>query len=574
MSNFIKKLASSFSTEVLEETARRFWLPLSQIVILALVLCLSVNDYGWTGEHWWQVVTFYCAVGWVLSFSLQLWGERDESSSRRIGTKILLQLLWLANAAYLYFVSELTVPVFISNLSLSVLIGISLLVLPFLKEKNELPFWNFTLRILFLLLTSSLIAGVLSAAVSFLMFMLEMLFEVYVNAKLYGYTIVFCNVLFAAILFFTRVPKKEHIVDPFPRVFKILNFFARWILMPVFVVYSIVLYAFGLKILFTWTLPIGWVSCPVSILFGGMIVVIFLIYPARISGKGTKADELFCRWAPLAILPLLFLMSVGIFYRLNQYGITTMRLYLCLFNLWCYGTVIYLLTKQSLRLMFPLMAFGILFFVTSIGPWSFESLTVNAFEKWVMEVAEESKPKPVFPLDEKGYQKWMNSLSQKEQAEVSERLLYLRWNTSKMAARFVKDEADISFYDYIYSAEEDTVVHSIELKNGTEGFVAIPAGFSQMITGDNGYVYWDQEDMQRGKKEIELYVSSSEKVSIVLSLQQLKELNKLLEKSPQFLPTKNPNVTFYLTELDYAINEENGKVVSASGFLKGYLLKK
>lgn len=104
------------------------------------------------------------------------------------------------------------------------------------------------------------------------------------------------------------------------RFFEILN---NWILSPALIAYSILLYVYGLKILFTWELPKGMLSYMISIF-------LFIAVIARACQKLLKKEYYawFFKYFHLVAIPILVLFWVGILYRIMEYGFTEERVYL------------------------------------------------------------------------------------------------------------------------------------------------------------------------------------------------------------------------------------------------------
>lgn len=149
-------------------------------------------------------------------------------------------------------------------------------------------------------------------------------------------------------------------------------------------IYMAVLYVYGFKILVEWELP----KAPIVWMVTGIVAVVFLIifglqgYMADKRAKETnvKIARLALRWLPVALLPLLVLMSVAIFYRIGQYGVTPSRLYVATFNIWAYGAVLYLIFGRKAELSNLATTFAGIFLAVSVIP-GFNYCSVEAVDK-------------------------------------------------------------------------------------------------------------------------------------------------------------------------------------------------
>ena len=110
-------------------------------------------------------------------------------------------------------------------------------------------------------------------------------------------------------------------------------------------IYMAVLYVYGIKILVEWELP----KAPIV-------------------------------WMVTGIVPLLVLMSVAIFYRIGQYGITPSRLYVATFNIWAYGAVLYLVISRKAELSNLATTFAGIFLAVSVIP-GFNYCSVDSEDK-------------------------------------------------------------------------------------------------------------------------------------------------------------------------------------------------
>lgn len=167
-----------------------------------------------------------------------------------------------------------------------------------------------------------LIAGILYLLYAAIAYTIQSLFDIphkvwdgwYEQSAL----LLFCGL--APVLFFAMEDRPETI--------EIRRFWAvllNWVLTPALLIYTVVLYVYAAKILFTWNLPKGGVAIMVTAFF-----VIFLLAKMLQMLTEPRPFKWFYDHFSLFVLPLLALFWTGVARRLADYGLTESRYYLLL----------------------------------------------------------------------------------------------------------------------------------------------------------------------------------------------------------------------------------------------------
>ena len=142
------------------------------------------------------------------------------------------------------------------------------------------------------------------------------------------------------------------------------------------------LYVYAVRILLQWELPDGTVAVLITVSMALMLFVVYVLGPwARKEEPGTVQRIL--RILPWLMIPLLVLMSVGIVRRVSDYGFTVDRVYLALFNLWCYGVCLYLGLTGCRKLRWIPVSFALILLLSSIGPWNVSRMVRKGMMKEV-----------------------------------------------------------------------------------------------------------------------------------------------------------------------------------------------
>lgn len=84
-------------------------------------------------------------------------------------------------------------------------------------------------------------------------------------------------------------------------------------------------------------------------------------------------------------------MSVGIFRRLGDYGLTINRCYVLILNVWLYGISIYLFLSKANHLKWIVISFAAVTLVSSVGPWSVFNITKRTIVKEIEQLLNETK---------------------------------------------------------------------------------------------------------------------------------------------------------------------------------------
>jgi hypothetical protein len=132
----------------------------------------------------------------------------------------------------------------------------------------------------------------------------------------------------ALLLFCGLVPVLFFAMEDRPETIEIRRFWAvllNWVLTPALLIYTVVLYVYAAKILFTWNLPKGGVAIMVTVFF-----VVFLLAKMLQMLTEPQPFKWFYDHFSLFVLPLLALFWTGVARRLMDYGLTEWRYYLLL----------------------------------------------------------------------------------------------------------------------------------------------------------------------------------------------------------------------------------------------------
>ena len=354
------------------DTLKRFPFPLASAVLASSICIYIINDWRWSEkqdlEYLWKIV-MCCWLGFNLFFSFSLISERRNHA---VLQKYLFQFLGLIMIVAYYFLlpdfSKMTIAdgsryaLFVTGLHLLVAFS------PFIGRGEINGFWQFNKTLFLRFLLSILYTGVLYLGLALALTAINQLFNVDFNGTLYGQLWYFLAGIFNTWFFLAGVPQNLDELETNTDYPKGLKIFTQFVLLPLVTIYLLILYAYGIKIIFQWHLPKGWVSWLVNAFSVFGILSLLLIWPIR-NEEGNKWISTFSRWFYRALFPLIVLLVVAIGKRVVQYGITENRYFVLVVAMWLVGIAAYFLFSKTKNIKYIPVSLCLIAFLSSFGPW-------------------------------------------------------------------------------------------------------------------------------------------------------------------------------------------------------------
>ena len=464
------------------------WAVLLLVFLTGYVMFLIHGDGKSADEKWNFFFIFYPATGSLLAVSLQLLTEDFKHRAVAIITQVLVHAMWLGVSLYLTQFERFSMQQLIAVSATVVTMVLSLFLLCFCRKGDDVPFWNFSQRMIVALMSGVVVGGILTLGIVLFVQSLDWLFGMKVNSW-FPYIPTFCMLLLAPLLAMSQIPKGEqkriHYVAPYIGFIKGV---VQYLFIPLLLLYMATLYVYAAKILLTWQLPVGWVCYLVSASMLGMVILIFITFPVQ-HEQANSFFKTLTRLLPLAMLPLLVLMSVAIGRRLSDYGITVSRLYVVVFNLWCYVVCIGLLLCRNKRIWWVPASFAVVLFLISVGPWSIPNVTERRLLGEAREALVASGMKQL-PLTGAQYEEWLKSADGEITKSIDAKLHYLQINYGYDSTRgLVGKDAIVGTLDKKRGiAEEGETGSDLQYYNNKNSLltsVSVPQGYSHMENVDD-----------------------------------------------------------------------------------------
>lgn len=548
---------------------KRFPVASAFITALSLFLIFNLIDKkDMLSERVVGAVSYYLSVGYLLSLTLRLWEEEGRKQRTVLIANMVAHLILLADAIYVYHALadnennnwELVVARAAAIFSL----WLSLFFLSFFKEKDNIASWNFTMRLMANFVICYMIGNIMWGGLSLLLASLDTLFGIDFHYKWYGVLGILTSLFLSTWLFLGRIPEGEEKHDRKPVESGFLNAVMRFLFLPLVGLYIIVLYIYAAQILVRWELPNGWVSWLVVTSMVGLIIIEFGLYPIR-KLQNKRTDNLIARYLPVAILPLLLLMTVGIIRRFNDYGITVNRLYLITLNLWFYFVCITLFLTKARRINWITISFSLIFLLTSAFPINYLSITRNYMESHIEKTLADKQ----IPLNAKQYEQLLRSMPKEEAIQLNDQIRYIRNYYGRCYTEaYVKDSTYISFYyDFLEENLSTIDVEAVACPISNSHYhydIDIPEGYSRMVKTDNLSV-----SCKKGQKMVKFVPTLGEETfdTVFVNLDTLRTYANKMD-APIQLPCSTDKTLYYATYFCISeIDKEKGYDVSVTGFI-------
>lgn len=551
------------------KTLKRFPFTFCYIIIATVYLWIFSHNRQNLESGIEFFMIFWPLSGTVFSYVVHLYSE-NKSRGKSLIINLLSNILWTTICVFFSHNFPLNNSFKASCVACCVAIVLALWVIPFVGQKDDRPAINFVLGFVKHIFLSLIVSLILFLGLELLIQSFIFLFDFHVEETQVLYLLIFCFFFLAPSLVVLQTPSVEdkYAVRNWTEN-KFMNGVIHFLVIPLHLVYLLTLYLYVIKIVLTWTLPNGWVSWLVTALMFLTIVIVFLLYPVNFQAENKRFDQLVLRYLPIVVLPLLFLMSIGIIRRFNDYGISVLRIYLLAFNLWCYAVCIGLYVVKSKRLSWIVGSFTVLMLTLTVLPYNVFTFTRNKLQSDIKQIAVENGVTN-FPMDSATYKKLLNKIGEVQGEQLSDKLYYLSSTFDTLAIDELVDRKGVFIYEFLYMSKVKTEKHFVDIDcKHSDSLCRIPKGYtSYRIVGHD----YSSERFSFETKNDTMFITmdymlNDKKVEDVISIpiNTLDEMDKA--DNPLPITFYGKNICFYMTNLEGDLNEH-------SIDLRGILFKK
>ena len=343
--------------------------PMAVLGFLATAtVILSLITTSWEQEFLPEKLMLTFLIGAVLGVTVQFVIERYRQTPKlRFFIYVIACLLIFG-----YFImlnQELKISDSIIIRSFVLIFALLCIVLWIPSHSSQVDFNQISLVHVKAAVTSLLYSGVLSIGFASIIAAVDiLLFDI--STKSYSYVLTVIWIVFAPIYYLSLLPKFNEDDKEEQRKFKNMSLYPKFleilisfIAIPLISAFTLVLLAYFLKILITFTWPSGQI---------GPMVLLYTIAGLAIYILASLLENKFARYYrklfPIILLPIVLIQLISIGIRVNFYGITESRYYLLLFSIFAFLAGCMLMIKRLFHNGHVVLLAGILAIISVIPP--------------------------------------------------------------------------------------------------------------------------------------------------------------------------------------------------------------
>lgn len=362
---------------------RRF--PLSLMATLVASVCIMMLSRDSRDSEFTIKVLSTAALAFPSLMAARLFAESSSTNWIKWSGFIVVILCLAAWYLWGYESEDVRMPYYFIPylITAHLLVGLS----GYLMKRDDVGFWVFNQELAVTWILGMVYGLILALGISAAVMAVEYLFEYKWYRDIYADIFNWMLIVFSSFYFCSNVPKSlDQSLDEFD-YHKLYQMVVKFIFIPLIILYFIILYSYGLKILFQWDLPKGWVS---SLCLGfsaaGILVYLFNYY--LVHWDKSKLLGWYKKYFITSLIPVIILMFVAIYRRISDYGITEERYWVALACVWLILLVFnFVILKKSDLNFFPL-SIGVVLIFSTMGPIGSTQVSIRNQNKQLHKIAE------------------------------------------------------------------------------------------------------------------------------------------------------------------------------------------
>ncbi len=310
-----------------------------------------------------------CVLGFFLFTALRLFSERQ--STYRYTASVLGILFLILFFVFLPRVNMDDYPTFEVVLT-TVLLGFSFIsgvtFTPFLKKYADIGFWQHVKELVVRLFFTFIFAGVLFLGLTLAITGAQELLGIQFEFEIFPELFIFITGFIATTFFLAGIPSSTAALEKRKKFPEGVRIFTQFILLPLFLIYAVILYAYSARIIFTDEVSTGLISWLVIVFVATGLIAYFLLFPTLLERKPVWTNRT-SKLIFILIIPMIGMLFWDMGQRIAEHGLTEPRYFGILFGLWSLGLSIYYLVSELKSLRIINVSMTLLLLLSAFGPW-------------------------------------------------------------------------------------------------------------------------------------------------------------------------------------------------------------
>lgn len=370
---FIRRFQFEYVYNVLKEAFMRFPLSVMCATGATLTCILDTHDVSFLGDDTiYRLITFF-ANGLALFTAASLYAESiGLAKPRKWG---LMAVCGGIAAGFAVIPDHFTS----AQLFFGFAVALTMIFAPYIgRTSSEESLWQFNYLNGVGLAIAGISTFVLCAGLSAVIGSLNYLFPILdVPGRIYGDIWIFGAFFFGPVAFMHQIPRQFDYLAMDCEIPRGISFIANFLVVPLVLIYTFILYVYSAKIVALWELPKGNLAYLVTGFGAAGVAARLAVFPMR--HTGTILLQQFYKYFPYLLLIPLALLTLGIYTRISQYGVTEERYAIALALVWLGGLTAWQIARPRAQHIKQVpMALAALMFMASFGPWSAVPVSENS----------------------------------------------------------------------------------------------------------------------------------------------------------------------------------------------------
>lgn len=410
-------------------------------------ILLNHLDYG---SQWNDRRELYGRMLMALSLGIPLSALLKLAVERWMPNKTkgyIIQGMGAALALLYYFTipQEMTLYFGMRFAALWTLFFIAFLIVPYFYKREGLSQYILLLSGKFFL--TILYAGVIFGGVSMMIFTIESLFDLNWSSNIYFDVWIIIAGAFGVTHFLGNVPEMSHKMqtETYSKIFRGLFLY---ILIPIISIYTVILYAYFIRILVSFELPDGIIGN--LVLWYALVSVFTLFFTQDLKDEVAWLPKYFKTYIPTMVVPMLMLfIAIGI--RINAYGFTMPRYFVVALALFAVFSLTIMWFKRKDTAVITMVLLMVFVSLSFFGVLSGYQVTLadqtHRLEKLLVENNMKQEDGSIVPNV---------GLTREAQQAISEKVDFLLRNYSDEEIRLLPEDINRSQFETVFGFKMTT----------------------------------------------------------------------------------------------------------------------